>query len=131
MNAPARSVSPSEAVGHVTHDGVARLKCCHATAARRVRTALGLVARRPGHRPGDGGARPGLETATLPAHHETERSDLACRHCAGCELPRLRTARSRERPPKTQQDPRRRSYDPHARTRPLLPEGAPAAPRAR
>src|SRR5271165_1641052 len=58
-------------------------------------------------------------------------ADYAQRHRPRRYLPRLRVARSREPYSNAQRDPRRRPPDPHARARALLPQGAPAAPRAR
>ena len=55
------------------------------------------------------------------------RSDIVTRR----HVPRLRAARSHESAPQAQRAAGRRSADPHARARPLLPEGAPAAPRTR
>src|SRR5215218_4103314 len=60
-----------------------------------------------------------------------ERSGDARRYRARRHISGLRTAGSHERPPKAQRAAEGRPPDPHARARPLLPEGAPAAPRAR
>ena len=55
----------------------------------------------------------------------------ALRHRSRRHVPGLRAARPGPRHAAAQRDPGRRPADPHARARPLLPEGAPAAPRAR
>src|SRR3954454_23058332 len=70
----------------------------------------------------------GLSLRVAPRKKGTHH---ALRHRPRRQVPRLRAARSRERPPPPQRAAGRRSADPHARARPLLPQGAPAAPRAR
>ncbi len=74
----------------------------------------------------------GLITAANQLGQAKERrSNHALRHRTRRHVPGLRAARSHERPPKAQRAPGRRPPDPHARARSLLPEGTPAAPRAR
>ena len=57
-------------------------------------------------------------------------SDHAFRHQTRRHVPRLRVARPHGHHPHAERAPGRRPADPHTRPRPLLPEGAPAAPRA-
>src|SRR4051812_9633669 len=78
-------------------------------------------------------ARPRAASARPPTPAPTYRKALhhALRHHARRHVPGLRAARSRECSPQPQRAAGRGPHDPHARARPLLPQGAPAAPRAR
>ena len=71
----------------------------------------------------------GQQLVAARRHREdlTMRSDIA----PGGTFPDYELPDHTGTPPHAQRAAGRRSDDPHARTRPLLPEGAPAAPRAR
>src|SRR5258705_150937 len=70
-------------------------------------------------------------TLGAPTHQSVKEFDEAFRHRGRGHLSRLRAGGPHADDPKAQRAAGRRPADPHARTRPLLPEGPPAAPATR
>ena len=109
--APSRSASSTRASGPTSSPSARRRSPCRTRDPTGARCRAGCDAR--------------------PVINHWRADPDASRHRPRRRVPRLRAARPHEHAPQAQRDPGRRPADPDARARALLPEGAPAAPRAR